>query len=59
MGWKTLDKSGGLLPVFLSGGFEILCSANKVAFSVLCGLLPSVCGLGRTFVRRTGKQWKR
>lgn len=29
MGWKTLDKSSGVLPVFLSGGFEILHSANK------------------------------
>jgi len=29
VGWKTFDKSDGLLPAFLSGGFEILCSTNK------------------------------
>lgn len=27
--WKILDKSDGLLPAFLRGSFEILCSANK------------------------------
>lgn len=29
VGWKTIDKRDGLLPIFLSGGFEILRSANK------------------------------
>lgn len=62
VGWKTIDKRDGLLPFFLSGGFEILRSANKhlgglrrdVWLIALC-----VCGLGRTFARRTGKRWKR
>ncbi|NWQ75500.1 RRBP1 protein, partial [Columbina picui] len=53
---QTFDESDGLLPVFLSRGFEILCSVNKQLDGLQHMWLIALCVWSRQDLRE--KNWK-